>query len=50
MFLGLWGSYGKNDSVDVQYRVGGRGTRWRPAWRSSARAVIPVKRPALGTV
>lgn len=26
MFLGLWGSYGKNDSVDVQYRVGGRDT------------------------
>jgi hypothetical protein len=26
MFLGLWGSYGKNDSVDVQYRVGGRET------------------------
>ena len=24
MFLGLWGSYGKNDSVDVQYRRGGR--------------------------
>ena len=23
MFLGLFGSYGKNDSVDVQYRVGG---------------------------
>jgi hypothetical protein len=26
IFLGLWGSYGKNDSVDVQYRVGGRET------------------------
>ena len=24
MFLGLWGSYGKNDSVDVQFRRGGR--------------------------
>jgi hypothetical protein len=24
MFFGLWGSYGKNDSVDVQYRSGGR--------------------------
>ena len=24
MFLGLWGSYGKNDSVDVQYRRRGR--------------------------
>jgi hypothetical protein len=24
MFLGLFGSYGRNDSVDVQYRVGGR--------------------------
>jgi hypothetical protein len=24
MFLGLWGSYGKNDSVDVQYRLGDR--------------------------
>ncbi len=23
MFFGLWGSYGKNDSVDVQYRLGG---------------------------
>ena len=26
IFLGLWGSYGKNDSVDVQYRIGGRET------------------------
>jgi hypothetical protein len=26
MFLGLWGSYGKNDSVDVQYSLGGRQT------------------------
>jgi len=26
MFLGLFGSYGKNDSVDVQYRHGGRET------------------------
>ena len=24
IFLGLWGSYGKNDSVDVQYRLGER--------------------------
>jgi hypothetical protein len=24
IFLGLWGSYGKNDSVDVQYRLGAR--------------------------
>lgn len=24
MFLGLFGSYGKDDSVDVQYRLGGR--------------------------
>jgi hypothetical protein len=24
MFLGLFGSYGKNDSVDVQYRMGSR--------------------------
>jgi hypothetical protein len=24
IFFGLWGSYGKNDSVDVQYSVGGR--------------------------
>jgi hypothetical protein len=24
MFLGLFGTYGKNDSVDVQYRRGGR--------------------------
>jgi hypothetical protein len=26
IFLGLFGSYGKNDSVDVQYRVAGRDT------------------------
>jgi hypothetical protein len=26
IFLGLFGSYGKNDSVDVQYRLGGRET------------------------
>ncbi|HEU0024095.1 MAG TPA: hypothetical protein VFQ12_05670 [Thermoleophilaceae bacterium] len=26
MFLGLFGSYGKNDSVDVQFRLGGRET------------------------
>ena len=26
MFFGLFGSYGRNDSVDVQYRVGGRET------------------------
>jgi hypothetical protein len=24
IFFGLWGYYGKNDSVDVHYRVGGR--------------------------
>ena len=24
IFFGLWGSYGKNDSVDVQYRLAGR--------------------------
>jgi hypothetical protein len=24
MFLGLFGSYGKNDQVDVQYRLGAR--------------------------
>ena len=24
MFLGMFGSYGKNDEVDVQYRLGGR--------------------------
>ena len=24
MFFGLFGSYGKNDSVDVQYRLSGR--------------------------
>jgi hypothetical protein len=24
IFLGLFGSYGKNDSVDVQYRIGDR--------------------------
>jgi hypothetical protein len=26
MFLGLFGSYGRNDSVDVQYSLGGRDT------------------------
>jgi hypothetical protein len=26
MFFGLWGYYGKNDSVDVQYRIGNRET------------------------
>jgi hypothetical protein len=26
IFLGLFGSYGKDDSVDVQYRLGGRET------------------------
>ncbi|MFN2615675.1 MAG: hypothetical protein ABR581_00970 [Thermoleophilaceae bacterium] len=26
IFLGLFGSYGRNDSVDVQYRIGGRST------------------------
>jgi hypothetical protein len=26
MFFGLFGSYGKNDSVDVQYRLGTRET------------------------
>jgi hypothetical protein len=26
IFFGLWGYYGKNDSVDVQYRVRGRET------------------------
>lgn len=24
IFLGLWGSYKKNDSVDVHYKLGGR--------------------------
>jgi hypothetical protein len=24
IFLGLWGSYGKNDTVDVQYTLAGR--------------------------
>jgi hypothetical protein len=24
MFLGLFGSYGKNDTVDLQYRLAGR--------------------------
>ena len=24
IFLGLWGSYGKNDSVDLQYRLAGQ--------------------------
>ena len=35
MFLGLFGSYGKNDSVDVQYRLGGPRTCRPPGWRSS---------------
>jgi hypothetical protein len=26
MFFGLFGTYGKNDSVDVQYRLGNRDT------------------------
>jgi hypothetical protein len=26
MFFGLFGSYGRNDSVDVQYRIGGHET------------------------
>ena|SRR5215211_2377173 len=26
IFFGLWGYYGKNDSVDVRYRLGGRET------------------------
>ena len=26
IFFGLWGHYGKNDSVDVRYRLGGRET------------------------
>jgi hypothetical protein len=26
MFLGLFGTYGRNDSVDVQYRLAGRET------------------------
>jgi hypothetical protein len=26
IFFGLWGYYGKNDSVDVQYRLGDRET------------------------
>lgn len=26
IFFGLWGYYGKNDSVDVQYRLDGRET------------------------
>jgi hypothetical protein len=24
MFFALWGSYGRNDTVDVQYEMGGR--------------------------
>jgi hypothetical protein len=24
IFLGLWGSYGKNDTVDLQYRLAGK--------------------------
>ncbi len=24
MFLGLWGSYGKNDAVDVHYHLHGK--------------------------
>ena len=34
MFFGLFGSYGKNDTVDVQYRLAGRDVRPRN-WGSS---------------
>ena len=30
MFFGLFGTYGKNDSVDVQYRLAGRDAWRRP--------------------
>ena len=39
IFLGLWGSYGKNDSVDVQYRLGdGEGV-------ATGLAIIPPDQP-----
>ncbi len=44
MFLGLWGSYGKNDQVDVQYRLAGRDVRVRrirPATGRSSRLRSP---------
>ncbi len=41
IFFGLWGSYGKNDSVDVQYRLGGRETRRDRAGDHPAGAVAP---------
>ena len=36
MFFALWGSYGRNDTVDVQYEIGGRkhvatGVEFHPA-------------------
>ena len=41
IFFGLWGYYGKNDSVDVQYRVGGRGDGGYGAGDHPAGGVIP---------
>ena len=40
MFLGLWGSYGKNDSVDVQYRRGGRDARGHGPGHHPARPTL----------
>ena len=39
IFLGLWGSYGKNDSVDVQYRLGSR------EMLATGLEIIPPERP-----
>ena len=35
IFFGLWGYYGKNDSVDVHYRVGEPGFRQPPRTMSA---------------
>ena len=40
IFFGLWGYYGKNDSVDVQYRVGGQETV------ATGLEIIPPEGPA----
>ena len=39
IFLGLFGSYGKNDSVDVQYRIGDRDAL------ASGLEIIPPSQP-----
>ena len=46
IFFGLWGSYGKNDSVDVQYRLGGRETVADVAREPIRRLVVVERRPS----